>query len=211
MFSIGEKIKQVREYFKMSQKEFSNKLGISAPYLSEIENNKKDITSRIIQSLNQEFNVSSDWLLFQNTYYDSQLANKIDAILEKDKTSNIERFEINEKIRKVRYLYQRLIDIKLMNNKLENKEVEDNLSEFTEKFSNTMNNFVSDLVFTRTGFVLYEIKDKNYMPKNINELSNMEEYNDELNNALKTFEEVFFENFNKFYDQYMKDWYNSFS
>lgn len=66
MLTIGKKIKTIREDNKLSQRDFADKLNVSAPYLSALENDKKEITSKIINKLHSEFNVSSDWLLFSN-------------------------------------------------------------------------------------------------------------------------------------------------
>ncbi|VDH16768.1 transcriptional repressor DicA [Algoriella xinjiangensis] len=66
MLTIGKKIKKLREESKLSQRDFAKKINVSAPYLSALENDKKEVTSKIIQKLHQEFNVSSDWLLFSS-------------------------------------------------------------------------------------------------------------------------------------------------
>ena len=47
----------------MSQKEFASKLGIQPPYLSELENNKKDVTTKILMTLKEEVDVSIDLML----------------------------------------------------------------------------------------------------------------------------------------------------
>jgi len=72
MFTIGEKIKSFREKIKLSQKDFAESIGIKAPYLSEIENGKKDITSKIIKALNESYDISADWLLFSESEINSQ-------------------------------------------------------------------------------------------------------------------------------------------
>lgn len=69
MSKINEKIKQIRQAYNLSGKDFSFKIGISAPYLSEIESGKKDVTPKIIQALKKEFNISSDWLLFSESEF----------------------------------------------------------------------------------------------------------------------------------------------
>src|SRR5690606_39499252 len=64
-------------------------LKISTPYLSEIENNKKEVTSKIILNLNSEFNISSDWLLFSNSEFSSQLDNSNDNLNEDRKSTRL--------------------------------------------------------------------------------------------------------------------------
>jgi len=213
MFTIGEKIKQIREYFKLSQKDFGEKLKISTPYLSEIENNKKEVTSKIILNLNSEFNISSDWLLFSNSEFSSQLDNSNDnlndnlTIKEAENISNLEKFRIEEKIKKLWTLYQRLIDIKMMNDKILGKNPESNLIEYTEQFGDVIWEYRADLWFTNSDMIL-TTSDRTFTPVNINEIKDIESYNNRLDNVLKNFEDVFFEQFRDFYKKYMENWYN---
>ncbi len=62
----NDRLKQVREHFKLSQKDFANALELKQSYYSEVESGKREITSRIINSLIRNFNISSDWLLIGN-------------------------------------------------------------------------------------------------------------------------------------------------
>jgi len=59
----NDRLKQVREHFKLSQKDFANALELKQSYYSEVEGGKREITSRIINSLIKNFHISSDWLL----------------------------------------------------------------------------------------------------------------------------------------------------
>ncbi|MGB0870343.1 MAG: helix-turn-helix domain-containing protein [Flavobacteriales bacterium] len=67
ILSIGDKIKLIRKDFDLSQKEFAGKIGIQAPYLSELENGKKDITAKVLISLKENFKISSDWIMYSDT------------------------------------------------------------------------------------------------------------------------------------------------
>jgi transcriptional regulator with XRE-family HTH domain len=61
-----EKLKLIRKHFNMNQKEFSEKIGVQASYYSDLENGKREITTRIINSLIVIFQVSADWFLTGN-------------------------------------------------------------------------------------------------------------------------------------------------
>lgn len=65
--NTGKKLRNIRKYYGMSQKDFGSKIGIQAPYLSDLENGKKDLGTKTITSLKGVFNISSDWLLFSNS------------------------------------------------------------------------------------------------------------------------------------------------
>ena len=44
MSSINERVKEVRQYLGMNQKNFSNEIGISPSHMSSIENGKDKVT-----------------------------------------------------------------------------------------------------------------------------------------------------------------------
>ena len=62
--SIIERVKQVREDNKMSQKEFSEALGVSLGYVGGVETGRNPINHTFLTSLKEKFNISADWLLF---------------------------------------------------------------------------------------------------------------------------------------------------
>lgn len=61
--SINKRLKQIRETMKLSQKSFSQSLGVKQSYYSEVENEKRPVGRSIISSLIEKYNISSDWLL----------------------------------------------------------------------------------------------------------------------------------------------------
>lgn len=62
--SIIERVKKVREDNKMSQKEFSEVLGVSLGYVGGVETGRNPINHTFLTSLKEKFNISADWLLF---------------------------------------------------------------------------------------------------------------------------------------------------
>ncbi len=52
----GVSLRQIRQDFNLTQKEFSNRLGISLPYLSQMENNHRPIATSVVLTLARDFN-----------------------------------------------------------------------------------------------------------------------------------------------------------
>jgi len=52
----GVSLRQIRQDFNLSQKEFASQLDISLPYLSQMENNHRPIATSVVLSLARDFN-----------------------------------------------------------------------------------------------------------------------------------------------------------
>ena len=63
MNSLGQRIKQIRESIGMSQQTLAEKLGVSRPSISQIENGGRKVCAEEIKSLAEIFNLSTDALL----------------------------------------------------------------------------------------------------------------------------------------------------
>ena len=63
MVDIRERIQQIREELKISQRDFAKRIYISKSLLSEIEIGNRSINERTIQLITTEFNINKDWLL----------------------------------------------------------------------------------------------------------------------------------------------------
>ena len=61
--NLGNKIKNIRYRYNLSQEELADILNINRKYLSRIENNKSFPTSDILIKLAHSFNISIDSLL----------------------------------------------------------------------------------------------------------------------------------------------------
>jgi len=65
MIKVGKRIQEVRRCLGLSQKEFAEKAGINAGYLSEIENGlKKNPSFAVYYKISSQFNISLDYLVY---------------------------------------------------------------------------------------------------------------------------------------------------
>ncbi len=65
MYTIGKRIKMLRNYFKLSQKDFSVRVLVSPSYISKVESDKETPSDIFIKLVALEFNISYDWLLYE--------------------------------------------------------------------------------------------------------------------------------------------------
>lgn len=63
----GKKIKALRLELELSQEEFANAIGVSQPYYSAIERGKKQITNKIIATIQEKFGKNREWLMGKST------------------------------------------------------------------------------------------------------------------------------------------------
>lgn len=62
--NINERVKFLRKTLNMNQEEFGKRVAIAQGYLTNIENNKRKVTEKILKLICLEFNVSEQWLRF---------------------------------------------------------------------------------------------------------------------------------------------------
>jgi transcriptional regulator with XRE-family HTH domain len=90
--NIKERIKQVRETFNISQRDFSKKIYISQTLLGDIELGNRNVNDRTIELIVNGFNVNKKWLLtgkgkmFASPPPDPQLDKLIDIFNQLDKS-----------------------------------------------------------------------------------------------------------------------------
>ena len=51
----GAKLRETRQRLGLTQKDFATKLGVSLPYLNQMENNNRPVSTTVVLSLAQEF------------------------------------------------------------------------------------------------------------------------------------------------------------
>lgn len=60
--TIGERIKELREYYELSQAAFGEKVGVGYAAIGLYENNKRNVKERVRQDICREFKCSYLWL-----------------------------------------------------------------------------------------------------------------------------------------------------
>ena len=66
MIEIGIRIKEVRNYYRLSQKNFAERLLVTPSYISMVENGKENPSQLFIKLISLEFHVSYEWLTSGN-------------------------------------------------------------------------------------------------------------------------------------------------
>ena len=62
MQAIGDRIREIRRYLQLTQREFAERLGIKGPYVSELEKGKYEPSKQLILSMCGTFAVDKEWL-----------------------------------------------------------------------------------------------------------------------------------------------------
>jgi transcriptional regulator with XRE-family HTH domain len=60
---MNERLKEIRVEQQLTQKQMSEKIGVTEATVSRMESGKSTITEQTIKTLCREFNVNKDWLL----------------------------------------------------------------------------------------------------------------------------------------------------
>lgn len=74
----GQKIKEYRKKNHMTQAELAEKLEISRPYMSEIESDKRNMSTRTVESFAKKLGIPSSELFDTNQYIDPRDASGFD-------------------------------------------------------------------------------------------------------------------------------------
>lgn len=207
---IRDTIKEIRKSKKLTQTEFGKQIGVSRSYVAQLEAGKTEPSKQLLQKISDVFKISSEYFETKNVHLNEHKNIHLKSVLFKTGdvvTPDFVVQELRDKRMKINKLYQKLIDIKLMANKLKSKPIEDGLTEFIDQFADINNQYHSDYMFTVNNMKLY----KEIEPVNLHLLSenSLNEYLQKLYTNLDLFETVFFDSFKRFYNEYMKDWYNA--
>ena len=78
--TLGDNIRAIRKERKLTQEELAKNMGISRTYLSDIENSRKNPSSKTLESLSEKLNTSTIYLMngiqqFKN-YTDDEIKEK---------------------------------------------------------------------------------------------------------------------------------------
>jgi len=80
IMTLGDNIRAIRKERKLTQEELAKNMGISRTYLSDIENSRKNPSSKTLESLSEKLNTSTIYLMngiqqFKN-YTDDEIKEK---------------------------------------------------------------------------------------------------------------------------------------
>jgi len=82
---VKERLKEIRKYLSLNQKDFALKIGVTPSAISRLETGDINFTEQMIKSICREFNVNPDWFkdgigeMFDNSDDDTMLM--IDRIM----------------------------------------------------------------------------------------------------------------------------------
>lgn len=62
--TVSERIKELRKKENLSQSEFAEKLNVSRSTIVLIEQSKREISTKMLEAIKNEFKISADWVLF---------------------------------------------------------------------------------------------------------------------------------------------------
>lgn len=60
---MNERLKQIREYYKLSTRSFAERVGMSNGAISLLENGRRTMTPQFIKLVCREFGINENWLL----------------------------------------------------------------------------------------------------------------------------------------------------
>lgn len=105
---LNQRVKELRKYLKMTQKEFAKALGITQSAVSWIEIGGNAVTDQTIKTICTIFNVSEQWLRTGNLpMLNESNTFSLDKFIEERKGTDLEKeivrtyFELDPDIRKI--------------------------------------------------------------------------------------------------------------
>lgn len=85
--TIGENIRRLRKERKQTQKEMADIIGISRTYLTDLENNRKNLSSKTLQSISDKLDVSMYYLTTGNKAMNDMTDEELEEQIENSKKS----------------------------------------------------------------------------------------------------------------------------
>ena len=76
---MNTRLKELRNYLGLSQKDFGSKIFLSQDHISSLESGRRSITDRSIKDICNEFNVNEEWLRFGKGKMEKDVTDNIDA------------------------------------------------------------------------------------------------------------------------------------
>lgn len=87
---MNERIKQIRQYYDMSQEEFGRKIGVTRSAISYLESGRSNLTERMLFTICVTFDVRKEWIqtgqgeMFVTRTVSQELAEYMGKLLKED-------------------------------------------------------------------------------------------------------------------------------
>lgn len=107
---MNERLKQLRKYFNLTQKEFANSLKLARTSVSSFENGKSKPSSRTLTYICEKYQINEDWI--RTGKGDMLLTisiNKLDNFISNLDPSDDDLLEIYDMISKLDYKNRKLL------------------------------------------------------------------------------------------------------
>lgn len=87
---MNERIKQIRQYFNISQEEFGRKIGVTRSAISYLESGRSNLTERMLFTICMTFDIRKEWIqtgqgeMFVTRTVSQELAEYMGKLLKED-------------------------------------------------------------------------------------------------------------------------------
>lgn len=123
----GQKIKEYRKKNHMTQAELAEKLEISRPYMSEIESDKRNMSTRTVENFAKKLGIPSNELFDTEQYIDPRDASEFDKSPEKIKQQFydiVSKFESSQTDGTMNYVNTFVSGLKPHNSEFDDKSID---------------------------------------------------------------------------------------
>ncbi len=143
--SIGENLQRIRTERKLTQKELSEKMNISRSYLSDIENNRKNPSSKTLQLFAHKLGVSMLYITTGEKHISDMAAEEQDEYLKNDLKLQIKYVNVKEYEKKTHVQIEDFLDNEernfyINNHKLSNEDMKALIALYKGKENNYPSN-----------------------------------------------------------------------
>ena len=126
---MNERIKKLRKFLDLTQREFSSRIGTTANVLTNYETGRRNPSSSVINNICKEFKVNENWLRKgEGEMFNKEKRFSLDEFLQKQEATNLEI-----EIIKLLFSFDKNTRGKLISKLKDIFQSETNISEFSKK------------------------------------------------------------------------------